>query len=53
MFTRSTLFEFLLLTIVVSAGQRLMQWFFSQVIAVPAIAIFFGFNPPPAVPAGT
>jgi len=51
MFTRSTFFEFLLLTIVVSAGQRLLQWFFSQVIAVPAVAIFFGYQPAPVASA--
>lgn len=49
--SRFTAGEFLLITLIASAGQFLGRYIFSQVIALPALAIFFGFQPHPVTAA--
>jgi hypothetical protein len=49
---RYTLGEFLLITLIASAGQFLGRYIFSQIVKVPALAIFFGFQPSPVTAAG-
>jgi putative flippase GtrA len=45
--SRYTLGEFLLIGIIASAVQFLGQYVFTQIVKVPALAIFFGFKPAP------